>query len=365
VKATSLCTRCALPAHGDPPAAVRRCNPALGAEAEAGRFGSASAGTPSTSSVSGPCSRSRPVPGRHRFPVDGSIRRSRGGGRCPRPPHIRAAGGSRGSGDRPRGGHPVLSIQPGRRVHRGKQLIHQVRTGAAPTPPGAETHDARQHRPPRPGNGLVTAPAFRCGDPWSNTFLVPSAAVEEWSLVPGPPTGPGALCNPFRSWHDPHARRIHRGDTHHLRAHFRFTVGGQSRVWLIVFEYPGPMGQTRPPSANSRGLRFRIVTGISPARRNTPGSTGDDRQEIARPASRRGEKRRAPAEPFPIALCGDSRTPELVTNPAGWVPAHPRAAPDRIPASSSRPVRVTVTAGDVARVAGDKTIGLCLVSRIR
>jgi hypothetical protein len=129
---------------------------------------------------------------------DRLIRPSRGWGWCPRQPRIRAAGGSRASGDRPRGGHPVLAIKPGRRVHCGEQLIHQVRSGTAPPPPGAETHDARQQRPSRPGNGFVTAPAFRCDVPWSTTFWFRpprNGRVEFGSRAPD--RAPGALCNPF------------------------------------------------------------------------------------------------------------------------------------------------------------------------
>ena len=169
-------------------------------------------------------------------------------------------------------------------------------------------------------------------------------AMGEWSLVPGPPTEPRERCV-IRSILARFARPAAAPGRHPPFAG-TFPL---HREWSITriadrVRIPGCDTANAPTDGPFPGAPVPDCHGYLPdPPKETPGSTGDDRREIARPASRRGE-----------SGFGDPRTPELVTRPAGFRRTRvllPTGSRPRHP----RPVRGHVTAGDV-RGSPDRTV---------
>src|SRR6478736_1173732 len=133
--------------------------------------------------------------------------------------------------------------------------------------------------------------------------LFPSAAIGRGVWVPGPPTGPGALCIPF----DPDMIRTSGGSTgttptiygtfplhrewSHRRIADRVRISGCDTANAPTVG-PFPMA----PVPDCHGY---LPDPFQPTERHR----GGDSREIARLTSERGERRPGPAEPFSDRCC--------------------------------------------------------------
>ena len=286
-----------------PPTATRRpwcggaAHPALGAEDEAVRFVSESAGDPQhlrRSTVRAPRS-PRPVPRRHRFLCSSSRRQvdmtePRVGSVPPTAAHFvppadpvhRATG--RGADTRSsrssRDGVSIAASNSFIRCARARRRRHRARR--LMTPGSNARRDRETDSSPRQPSDAMIHGRTRSGSV--------RRATGEWSLVPGPPTEPRERCV-IRSILARFARPAASPGRHPPFAG-TFPL---HREWSITriadrVRIPGCDTANAATDGPFPGAPVPDCHGYLPdPPKETPGSTGDDRREIARPASRCGE----------------------------------------------------------------------------